>query len=685
MSLKRLLQPSSIAVFGGREAHEVVRQCRRMGFSGEIWPVHPTREVVEGYPCFRGVDELPRAPDASFIGVNRNLTIEIVEQLSMRGAGGAVCYASGFSEVDDGKKLNAALLSAAGSMPFLGPNCYGVINYLDGALLWPDQHGGKRVDRGVAILSQSSNIGINLTMQARGLPIAYLIALGNQAQTDLGDALGTLLTDERVSAIGLYIEGFRDVTVLERVMRVARERKIPVVALKSGASDQGAKIAQSHTAAMTGSDDVADALFKRLGIGRAHDLDTLVETLKILHVHGPLKGGRLCSMSCSGGEASLMADTAIGRKINFPELTDHQHQSIAATVHPLVSVSNPLDYHTFAWNKEEDLFNTYSAMLECHFDLAMLVLDFPRADRCSLETWAPAVNAICRAAQKTRMPTAVLASLPESLPEATASDLMSANIAPLCGIRQALDAAEIAAAIGEFWKNAPKSDLLSGPVINSNEGTKRRIDEWEAKQYLAKAEITVPQGKRCSDLEELLAFAETIEFPMALKACSAELIHKSDVAAVYVGISDSDELENRALELFSRFELLLVEEMVASAVCELIVGINQDPVIGPWMLVGSGGIYAELLKDQQVILLPADRKAIEEAVGNLKISPILNGYRSSSPADYEAVVSTLEKISSYWENNKHQLASLEINPLLALPQGKGACAVDAVMQFQSVG
>ena len=685
MSLKRLLQPSSIAVFGGREAHEVVRQCRRMGFSGEIWPVHPTREVVEGYPCFRGVDELPRAPDASFIGVNRNLTIEIVEQLSMRGAGGAVCYASGFSEVDDGKKLNAALLSAAGSMPFLGPNCYGVINYLDGALLWPDQHGGKRVDRGVAILSQSSNIGINLTMQARGLPIAYLIALGNQAQTDLGDALGTLLTDERVSAIGLYIEGFRDVTVLERVMRVARERKIPVVALKSGASDQGAKIAQSHTAAMTGSDDVADALFKRLGIGRAHDLDTLVETLKILHVHGPLKGGRLCSMSCSGGEASLMADTAIGRKINFPELTDHQHQSIAATVHPLVSVSNPLDYHTFAWNKEEDLFNTYSAMLECHFDLAMLVLDFPRADRCSLETWAPAVNAICRAAQKTRMPTAVLASLPESLPEATASDLMSANIAPLCGIRQALDAAEIAAAIGEFWKNAPKRDLLSGPVINSNEGTKRRIDEWEAKQYLAKAEITVPQGKRCSDLEELLAFAETIEFPMALKACSAELIHKSDVAAVYVGISDSDELENRALELFSRFELLLVEEMVASAVCELIVGINQDPVIGPWMLVGSGGIYAELLKDQQVILLPADRKAIEEAVGNLKISPILNGYRSLSPADYEAVVSTLEKISSYWENNKHQLASLEINPLLALPQGKGACAVDAVMQFQSVG
>ena len=383
MRLHRLLQPKSIAVFGGREAREVVRQCRRMGFSGQIWPVHPKLDEVEGYPCFRSVDDLPDSPDASFVGINRHLTIDIIRQLRERGAGGAVCYASGFSEVEDGKTLHRDLLQAAGEMPILGPNCYGVINYLDGALLWPDQHGSERVGRGVALLSQSSNIGINLTMQARGLPIAYLIALGNQAQTDLSGALDTLIHDDRVSAIGIYLEGFTDVQALERVMRLARERKMPVVAVKTGASAQGAKIAQSHTASMAGSDDVASALFNRLGIARVSNLDTLIETLKLLHVHGPLKGNRLCSMSCSGGEASLMADTAIGRDVVFPELTDAQYQSVRATVHELVSVSNPLDYHTFAWNKEEDLFGTYRAMLGCGFDLSILVLDFPRLDRCS--------------------------------------------------------------------------------------------------------------------------------------------------------------------------------------------------------------------------------------------------------------------------------------------------------------
>ena len=141
MSLKRLLQPHSIAVFGGREAREVVRQCRRMEFAGDIWPVHPSADEVEGLRCFKSVEELPSSPDASFIGVNRQTTVDIVRSLSQKGAGGAVCYASGFKEVSDGEDLNDALIESAGGMPILGPNCYGVINYLDGALLWPDQHG----------------------------------------------------------------------------------------------------------------------------------------------------------------------------------------------------------------------------------------------------------------------------------------------------------------------------------------------------------------------------------------------------------------------------------------------------------------------------------------------------------------------------------------------------------------
>ena len=164
MDLERLFRPKTVAVFGGREAAEVVQQCTRLGFPGEIWPVHPRHNEVAGRRCYRDISELPGAPDVSFIGVNRRQTIEIVAELRKIDAGGAVCYASGFSESEDGKQLQAELVQAAGNMPILGPNCYGLINYLEGALLWPDQHGGQRVKRGVALFTQSSNILLNLTM-----------------------------------------------------------------------------------------------------------------------------------------------------------------------------------------------------------------------------------------------------------------------------------------------------------------------------------------------------------------------------------------------------------------------------------------------------------------------------------------------------------------------------------------
>ncbi|MEK9625548.1 MAG: acetate--CoA ligase family protein [Gammaproteobacteria bacterium] len=683
MLLKRLLQPKSIAVFGGREAREVVRQCQRMGFGGDIWPVHPTLDEVNGLRCYRSVRELPTSPDASFVGVNRHLTVEIIRELSACGAGGAVCYASGFGEVEDGKDLHEALLAAAGNMPILGPNCYGVINYLDGALLWPDQHGSERVQRGVAILTQSSNIGINLTMQARGLPIAYLIALGNQAQTDLAGALDTLIDDERVSAVGLYIEGFTNVPMLQTVMQRAHRRGLPVVAVKSGASLQGARITQSHTASMAGADEVASALLDRLGVARVRDLDTLIETLKLLHVHGPLKGNRLCSMSCSGGEASLMADTAVDRGVVFPDLTDDQFESISKTVHPLVSVSNPLDYHTFAWNKEEELFGTYQAMLRCQFDLSILVLDFPRLDRCSIETWEPAVRALKRAAQDTQAPTAVTASLPESLPESIAKEFIAEGIAPLCGLRQTLDAAAAAARIGQRIARNDSPECLPGPNRSLQLRPSEALDEHDAKELLRKAGITTPLGAKVSDLASLKSAASELTFPLALKVCDSSLLHKSELGAVHLGIENLPTLLSIGERLLDRFDALLVEEMIPDAVGELIVGINHDPVIGPWMMIGSGGLFAELLNDREIVLLPAQIPDLERAIDSLKASALIAGYRGAPIGDRAALIDALKALSDFWQLNHDTLVELEINPLLVRPQGKGVCAVDAVLRRTS--
>ena len=667
-----------MAVFGGREACEVVRQCKRMGFAGDIWPVHPSRETVEGYRCYRDVSALPGIPDASFIGVNRHATVGIVDSLSRVGAGGAVCYASGFNEVADGEALNDALLAAAGSMPILGPNCYGLINYLDGALMWPDQHGGERVECGVALFSQSSNIGLNLTMQSRGLPIAYLLALGNQAKTGLADALEAALDDPRVTAVGLYIEGFVDVPAFERAMRRATEQRVPVAALKSGASNQGARITQSHTASMAGSDEAADALFARLGIARVNDLDTLIEVLKLLHVHGPLAGNRLCSMSCSGGEASLMADAVISRDLVFPELNMAQHQAVADTVHELVSVSNPLDYHTFDWNREEELCATYSAMLGCGFDLSLLVLDFPRADRCDLETWAPAVSAIGRAAHDTGVPTAVVASLPESMPESVARQLIADGIVPLCGLRQALDAAQAAATIGAAWQRQLPDTALPGPSRATGH-VLTRVDEWQAKVELAQAGLTVPRGQRVRSLKALMAAAQSLDFPLALKVCDADIAHKSEHNAVILNIRDQDALSGYGQDLFARYPQLLVEEMVTDAVCEMIVGVSQDPAIGPWMLLGSGGIQAELAPDRTVVLLPVDGAMLERALASLKAYPLLVGFRGTPIADTAALLQALQQVGEFALARKDSLVELELNPLLVRPKGKGVVAVDALL------
>src|SRR5690606_22156488 len=216
-----------------------------------------TKDEIAGVRAYRSVAELPAAPDAVFVGVNRHATIGIVRELGERGAGGAVCFASGFLEAGDGEGagLQEELVAAAGEMPIIGPNCYGLINYADGALLWPDQHGGKRLaagERGVAIITQSSNIAINMTMQKRGLPIVYLMTAGNQAQTGLSEIALGLIEDERVSVLGLHIEGFDSAAGFERLAARARELRKPVVAMKIGRSEQARAAAISHTASLSG-------------------------------------------------------------------------------------------------------------------------------------------------------------------------------------------------------------------------------------------------------------------------------------------------------------------------------------------------------------------------------------------------------------------------------------------------
>ena len=294
--LRRLLAPRSIAVVGGAPAERVVRQCLRLGFEGPIWPVHPKRADLAGVPCLPSLDDLPGVPDAVFLGVNRNATIDAMRTISRLGAGGAVCYGSGFAESGD-DHLQHALLEAAGDVPFFGPNCYGYVNTFDRVALWPDEHGMARHERGAAIVSQSGNVAVNLTFQQRGLRLGSMVTVGNQASLGTEDAIAALLDDPRITSIGLFLEAVRDAQQFATVAMRAREQGVPIVALQTGRSEAGALIANSHTGSMAGRAAAYDALFARYGVATVRTPAELLETLKVLDTDGPLRGRRVVSLS----------------------------------------------------------------------------------------------------------------------------------------------------------------------------------------------------------------------------------------------------------------------------------------------------------------------------------------------------------------------------------------------------
>ncbi|MBD9623905.1 MULTISPECIES: acetate--CoA ligase family protein [Ensifer] len=679
-SLDRLIRPRTIAVFGGKEARRVIEQCDKMGFTGEIWPVHPREAEILGRKCYRSVAELPGAPDASFVGVNRQLTIDIIRDLASRGAGGAVCYASGFreaaSELDDGNDMQEALVAAAGDMPIVGPNCYGFINMLDGALLWPDQHGMQRVEKGVAILTQSSNIACNISMQTRGLPLAYVMTAGNQAQTGLSDIACAVLEDPRVTAVGLHIEGFDSVVALERLATRARELGKPVVTLKVGKSEAAQLATVSHTASLAGNDRVSSALLARLGIGRVDTLPALLETLKLLHVAGPLESNDISSMSCSGGEASLMADAGERYRVNYRPLRDEQKKPLKDALGEMVTIANPLDYHTFVWGNREKQTTAFTAMMKGGYAINLLVLDFPRLDRCDPADWETTCHAVIDAARATGARAGIVASLGENMPEATALFLMKAGVVPFFGIEEALAAIETAAEIGTAWAKPVPPRLHDGRVAAAGEAI--TLSEHEAKVELAAAGLTVPKGKTAATAEEAADAAEALGFPVVLKGLG--VAHKTEAGAVKLNLASRADVLAAAKAMAAVTSGYLVEKMVAKPVAELIIGAMRDPVAGPVLTIGAGGILVELLDDSAILTLPTTPEAIGEAIGGLKIRKLLDGYRGAPAADYAALTAAVAAAASYVVANASKLEELDINPLMVLPNGQGAVAADALIR-----
>ncbi|MGQ0611500.1 MAG: acetate--CoA ligase family protein [Paracoccaceae bacterium] len=656
--LDRLLRPRSIAVLGAGWALNVIEQCRKMGFDGPVWPVHPTRTEVGGLRAYPSLRDLPGVPDATFIGVNRFATVEVVAELAAMGAGGAICFASGWTEAG-APELQARLIAAAGEMPILGPNCYGVINYLDGALLWPDQHGGVRVDRGVALVSQSSNIVINLGMQQRGLPVAYVACLGNAAVVGLADLAGALIDDPRVTALGMYIEGIDDAPAFAALAERARAAGKGVVAIKSGKTDLSRSAAASHTASLAGGGAASSAFLRQVGVAEVASPAELIETLKIFHLHGAQIGTRLCSVSCSGGEAGLVADLAAPLGIDFPPVPQATHDRIFEVLGSIPTISNPLDYHTFIWGDGPKITEVFSAMLE-PYDAGIYIIDSPRPDRCDPSSYQPAFDGIVAAQRATDKIAFPVALISENLGEALVGELMQEGVCALLGLETALAAIKAAQtpAGRPGWRPA---DAL--PARGA-----RMLTEAEGKALLALAGVTVPRSVTSATLGGLDTSGLTA--PFALKGLG--FAHKTEAGAVRLGLAT---LEGQAeMPGASGY---LAEEMVTGAVAEVLLGLRRDPVYGATLTLGLGGVTAEVLADTVTLVLPATAEEVLAALRRLRLWPLLDGYRGRPRADVAELARVATTLGALMLTDD-SLEEIEINPVIL--RASGAVAVDALIR-----
>ena len=669
--LTRLLKPKSIAVIGGGAwCASIISAAKQIGFDGALHPVHPTGKQIAGHKSLRSLEEVPGPIDAAFIGVNRHATLDVVAQLRRLKAGGAICFASGFSEAaaEDAaaQDLQAALIEAAGEMPILGPNCYGFVNAFDGCAIWPDQHGCSRVQRGVAILTQSSNIAINLTMQNRGLPIGYMLTCGNQAQTAQTDIALQLLDDERVTAIGLHIEGFGNLRGWEALAQKARSKGVTLIALKSGVSQQAQAAAVSHTASLTGSDTGADALLQRLGIRRARSLPVFLESLKLAHQFGPLSSNRIASISCSGGEAALAADTAQGTGLIFPPLNPRQAKDLSAALGPMVAMANPLDYHTYIWRDQAAMTQAWAAMADDEIAMTLLVSDYPRADLCDASDWECVTQAAIEATRRTGRPFAVVASLAELLPEQTAKTLMDHGVGAIHGLDHGLEALDVMSR-----PMAPPAEPVLLPGIDRDA---ELVDEQSAKLALAAHGLTIPPSVVVTDRSTAGQAAADIGFPVALKTLG--LAHKTGANGLALGLTTRAEVEVAAPRLADG--PLLVERMVAGTLVEVLVGVTRDPAHGFVLTLGAGGTMTDVLRDRASLLIPSTRAEVTARLKDLNIAPLLEGFRGNPPVDLDALLAAIDAVQAYVLANAERVEEVEINPLICTQDN--AIAADALIR-----
>ena len=664
--------------------------ARSVNFAGDIWVVHPKYETLADEPVYASIDDLPQAPDAAFLNISKKNTFDVVSRLAERGAGGAVCFAAGFAELGStGVELQCELAERAGDLALVGPNSTGFLNYFDNVALWPvADHRSYRLESGVAIVSSSGGMLFNYSVNQRSLRSGVMIGVGNQAVLDFSDYLHVLANDQRVTAIGLIVEDLGDVVAFSHAAVEALRGHKPVVVLKTGASELGARVAQTHSGALVADDDMVQAMLDRVGAIRVRSLPELDETLKMLTTTSRPRGRRVAVLTNSGGEKALAADAAAGTVLEFPQPSPAVAEDLASQIPEFAVVSNPFDYNAYFSGAGPEVLSAddphllskcFRTLVEDNYDVAIMLNGFRTHADGKIEEEVFQIQPWVDAIKGTGVAAVMASVLPEHMPPVHGEKLIANGVAPLQGLRETMCAVHNAIVWGERAGSASNDTMGVLRDVPPLCGKRRLENELTAKNGLAAHGLVIPEGRRVVTTD-VIAAAESIGYPVVVKALEPVIAHKAKSGAVELNLIDANQVVDAVNAIRSRMdeagtplEELLVERMVTHPVNELLAGIKSDPRFGHALVFGRGGVAVELIKDIQMCLLPVNEPEIRRLMHTASVTGEL------SPGAIGRVVEALMAIVGFVEQHRHQLVALDVNPLIVTADDE-VFAVDALLE-----
>ena len=709
--LMRLLRPRSLAIVGaspdkGTIGSNVLVNIERTGFKGPLHLVSRNREEINGRACVKTIDDLPEGVDAVILVVPAAGVREAVEACVRRKVGGAFVFAAGFGEAgEDGQRQQREIvaIARAGDLAMLGPNCIGLVNFVDGlpltfepveieriGLASGDAQAKTRIaGPGVCAITQSGGMAGNLRMalSAKGVPVAYAISTGNEAVIGATDLIGALIDSPDVSLFAVFVEQIGEPELFIELAGRARKLGKPIVLMHSGRSARSQEAARSHTGALAGDYAVMKASVEHAGVVVVDTPDELFDVAAILARYPAPSGDGAAVTTNSGAIRGFALDIGEDVGLAFAELSAATNARLKTIVPDFATIDNPLDLTAQTMSKPSMFGDSAAALLADPNVGAVMAAAMPGGPKQQLDKWrslAPVLSAATK-------PTALVFMGDGAPLEADMLAEIAASRVPFFrSPERALRALKSVAAYGRSRTTSAEPGATTNQAALDIAG-KGPIAEYRGKVLLAKVGITVPAGRLAKTADDAVKIAAGIGFPVALKAQADALAHKSDAGGVALGLADETALR-AAFERVSGavrraqpelvLDGLLVERMAPRDGLEMIVGARRDPAWGPMLVVGIGGIWTEVISDVRLIPAGAGPAAIERQIRSLKAAKLLAGYRGAAPRDIAALVRTLSTLGAIMLATP-RLTDIEINPLMVYAEGHGVLALDALLVVES--